>query len=122
VIGQRINNYEIVSQIGEGGMGAVYSARHPVIDRMAAVKVLHSGLADDSSLVNRFFNEAKAANAIRHPNIIDIIDVGLLADGRTPYLMMEMLEGESLAARLKRVGRLPIDAALGIIRQTISAV
>jgi eukaryotic-like serine/threonine-protein kinase len=122
VIGQRINNYEIVEQIGEGGMGAVYLARHPLIDRTAAVKVLRASMAGDSSLVDRFFNEAKAANAIRHPNIIEVLDVGFLPDGKTPYLMMELLEGESLAQRLKRVGTMLPDEAIGVAVQTASAV
>jgi serine/threonine-protein kinase len=122
VIGQRINNYEIVQQIGEGGMGAVYMARHPFIDRKVAVKVLRASLANDPAVVQRFFNEAKAANAIRHPNIIDILDVGLLPDGRTPYLMMELLEGENVSQRLKRTGTLPVAEAVDIGLQTAAAV
>jgi serine/threonine protein kinase len=121
VIGQRINNFEIVEQIGEGGMGAVYMARHPFIDRKVAVKVLRASLANDPEVVNRFFNEAKAANAIRHPNIIDILDVGLLPDGRTPYLMMELLEGESVSKRLKR-GLMSPEAAVEVALQTAAAV
>jgi serine/threonine-protein kinase len=121
LIGQRINNYEVVEQIGEGGMGAVYMARHPFIDRKVAVKVLRATLANDPSVVQRFFNEAKAANAIRHPNIIDILDVGLLPDGRTPYLIMELLEGENVSQRLKR-GVLTADEAISIAVQTTSAV
>ena len=122
MIGQRVNNYEIVSQIGEGGMGTVYLARHSHIDRTAAVKVLRAGMAGDTGLVTRFLNEAKAANAIRHPNIIDIIDVGLLSDGRTPYLMMEMLDGENLAVRIRRSGRLRIAEAVGIAQQIAAAL
>ncbi len=122
VIGTRINNYEIVSQIGEGGMGAVYLARHPMIDRQVAVKVLRPGLAGDPTLVARFFNEARAANAIRHPNIIEILDVGTLPDGTTPYLMMEMLEGENLARRLRRTGKMRIEEAVDLARQTASAL
>jgi serine/threonine-protein kinase len=121
VIGQRINNYEIVEQIGEGGMGAVYMARHPFIDRKVAVKVLRAALANDPAVVHRFFNEAKAANAIRHPNIIDIIDVGLLSDGRTPYLIMELLEGENVSQRLKRAPMSP-EEVTRIAVQTASAV
>jgi serine/threonine-protein kinase len=121
LIGQRINNYEIVEQIGEGGMGAVYMARHPFIDRKVAVKVLRASLANDPAVVHRFFNEAKAANAIRHPNIIDILDVGLLADGRTPYLMMELLEGENVSQRLKKALMSP-EQAVEIALQTASAV
>jgi serine/threonine protein kinase len=122
VIGQRINNYEIVEQIGEGGMGAVYLARHPLIDRKVAIKVLRASMAGDPSLVQRFFNEAKAADAIRHPNIIEVMDVGLLPDGTTPYLMMELLEGESLAQRLKRVQTMTPAEAISVAAQTAFAV
>jgi eukaryotic-like serine/threonine-protein kinase len=122
VIGTRINNYEIVSLIGEGGMGNVYLARHPLLDRGAAIKVLHEDLSRDRLQVMRFFNEARAANAIRHPNIIDIIDVGSLPGSQRPYLMMELLQGESLARRLTRVGRLAIATAIDVARQTASAL
>src|SRR5262245_48533656 len=103
-------------------MGAVYLARHPFIDRQAAVKVLRPGLAGDPSLVTRFFNEAKAANAIRHPNIIDIIDVGLLPDSGTPYLMMEFLDGENLSVRLKRQKVLRPEEAIEVASQTAAAL
>jgi serine/threonine protein kinase len=122
MIGVRINNYEVLEPIGEGGMGTVYLARHPFIGRKAAMKVLHEQLARDKNLVARFFNEAKAANAIRHPNIIDIIDVGMLPGTETPYLMMEFLEGENLATRLRRVGRLDVAEALDIAQQTAGAL
>jgi serine/threonine protein kinase len=121
VIGQRINNYEIVELIGEGGMGSVYMARHPFIDRKVAIKVLRASLANDPSVVHRFFNEAKAASAIHHPNIIEILDVGLLPDNRTPYLMMELLEGENVSKRIKR-GLLTPQEAVDIALQTASAV
>jgi serine/threonine-protein kinase len=121
VIGQKINNYEIKSRLGEGGMGAVYLAEHPYIRRKAAVKVLRRSLAEDATLVERFMNEARAANAVNHPNIIDIMDVGTLPDG-VPYLLMEYLDGETLAARLERTGRLALGEAIAIVRQTASAL
>jgi len=102
-------------------MGAVYLAEHPLLGRKAAVKVLKPELAANTELVQRFLNEARAANAIHHPNIIDIIDVGLLPEG-VPYMMMEFLEGESLAARLRRVQRLPVGEACKYARQTASAL
>jgi eukaryotic-like serine/threonine-protein kinase len=121
VIGQRVNNYEIVSLLGEGAMGAVYLAQHPFIGRKAAIKVLRWELAQDHELVGRFMNEAKAANAIGHPNIIDIIDVGNLPSG-VPYLMMEFLDGESLAGRLLRVGTLPLGEAIEVALKTAGAL
>ena len=69
-----------------------------------AVKVLHKNYTRDEHLLARFLNEARAANAIRHPNIIEILDSGMLADG-TPFLVMELLEGESLGTRLRSNGR-----------------
>ena len=122
MIGKHINNYEVVSLLGEGGMGTVYLALHPIMGRKAAIKVLKPELARDESLVVRFFNEARAANAIRHPNIIDIIDVGLLPEDNVPYMLMEFLEGESLATRLDRVRPLEVSAAVEIASQTASAL
>jgi len=121
VIGHKVNNYELTRRLGEGGMGAVYLAEHPLLGRKAAVKVLRPELASNQELVQRFLNEARAANAIHHPNIIDIIDVGLLPEG-VPYMMMEFLDGESLATRLRRVPRLSVGEALKHARQTASAL
>jgi len=121
VIGERINNYEIVSVLGEGGMGSVFLAEHPFMGRKAAIKVLRGDLAHDSGMVERFMNEARAANAIRHPNIIDIIDVGRLPNG-IPYLMMEFLEGESLKERIERQRPMPVGEAIEVAAQTASAL
>jgi len=121
VIGERINNYQIVSILGEGGMGTVYVAEHPFMGRKAAIKVLRQELAKDRNLVERFMNEARAANAIGHPNIIDIIDVGLLPSG-VPYLMMEFLVGESLSLRIMRRRPMPVAEALDVAAQTASAL
>ena len=121
MIGEQVNNYRIISLLGEGGMGAVYLAEHPFMGRKAAIKVLRRELAEDRGLVERFMNEARAANAIRHPNIIDIIDVGQLPSG-IPYLMMEFLDGESLAARIAGEGRMTVADAADVARQTASAL
>ncbi|HSS37398.1 MAG TPA: protein kinase, partial [Polyangia bacterium] len=86
-----------------------------------AVKVLHADFARDQQVLTRFLNEARAANAIRHPNIIEILDSGVLAD-RTPYLVMELLEGETLSARIKRVGPLPIGEIFDFSYQAASAL
>ena len=121
MIGERVNNYQVVSLLGEGGMGAVYLAEHPFMGRKAAIKVLRRELVEDKGLVERFMNEARAANAIQHPNIIDIIDVGQLPSG-IPYLMMEFLDGESLAKRIEREKHLAVSAAVDIATQTASAL
>jgi len=121
MIGEVINNYRVMSLLGEGGMGAVYLAEHPFMGRKAAIKVLRRDLAEDRGLVERFMNEARAANAIRHPNIIDIIDVGRTPSG-VPYLMMELLEGQSLAKRISEAGQLPVGEAIEIGAQTAGAL
>src|SRR4029077_16915164 len=106
MIGEQFGNYRSISLLGEGGMGAVYLAEHPGIGRRVAVKVLHKNYIRDDQLLARFLNEARAANAIPRPNIIELLGSGVIADG-TPFLVMELLEGESLGARLRRVGPLP---------------
>ena len=121
MIGQQFGNYRAISLLGEGGMGAVYLAEHPAIGRRVAVKVLHKNYIRDENLLTRFLNEARAANAIRHPNIIEILDSGTIADG-TPFLVMELLEGESLGTRIRRDGALPIQSAVEFCYQTASAL
>jgi eukaryotic-like serine/threonine-protein kinase len=121
MIGQQFGNYKAISLLGEGGMGAVYLAEHPAIGRRVAVKVLHKNYIRDENLLTRFLNEARAANAIRHPNIIEILDSGTIADG-TPFLVMELLEGESLGTRIRRVGALPLQTAVEFCYQTASAL
>ncbi len=122
LIGQRLNNFEIKSLIGEGGMGAVFVAQHSLIDRKVAVKVLRPELAQDANLVQRFLNEARAVNALRHPNIIEIVDVGTMPDDGLPYIVMELLQGHSLADEIKRRGRIPVRAAIEILAAAASAV
>jgi serine/threonine protein kinase len=109
-------NYKIVRLLGEGGFGEVYLAENPHIERRAAVKVLHAMLAQDKELVRRFLNEARAASAIRHPNIIDVFDAGVTPDG-APYILMEFLEGASLQSRLADVGRMALPQVLDIASQ-----
>lgn len=105
--GQQAGSYRIVRLLGEGGMGAVYEAEHVLIGRRAAVKVMHPELSSDLRLTHRFLNEARAANRVRHPGLVEVYEFGQLPDG-TPYLIMELLEGETLQRRLERNrGRLP---------------
>ena len=121
MIGRSVSNYEIRSLIGEGGMGWVYLAEHPIIGRKAAVKVLRRAFAEDDALVARFIEQTRAVNALRHPHIVDIIDVGRMDDG-LPYLLMEYLEGETLRERLRRKLRLPLADVLSIIAPLASAL
>jgi len=110
VIGTTIGNYEVQRLIAEGGMGKVYLAVHPGIGRRAAVKVLPAADAADPEIVSRFITEARAANAIRHPNIVDIYDSGVI-EGGLPYIVMEYLEGETLKQVLGR-GPVALDDVL----------
>jgi eukaryotic-like serine/threonine-protein kinase len=118
--GDRIGGYLLLRQIGEGGMGVVWMAAHGVLGRRAAIKFLRPECSLQRDIVTRFFNEARAATAISDPGIIQIFDVGH-HDG-SAYIVMELLEGESLDGRLKRDGVLPIRSALRLCRQAASAV
>ena len=121
MIGETFGNYRITELIGEGGMGVVYLAEHPAIGRRAAVKILRPGLTDNPELTKRFFNEARAANAIRHPGIVEVFDCGTLQSG-VSYIVMELLEGENLSERLRRVGRMRHPDARRVAAQTASAL
>ncbi|MBK9036332.1 MAG: serine/threonine protein kinase [Myxococcales bacterium] len=101
-------------------MGVVYAAQHALIGRHAAVKVLLPELSQNQDIVTRFFNEARAATAIRHPGIVEIFDFGYCADG-SAYIVMELLAGESLAARMLR-GRMSVEGALLVVRQIAGAL
>ncbi len=99
--GMIVGDYKIERRIGVGGMGVVYGARHPVIGKRAAIKVLNAKFCADNEAVARFVQEAQAVNHIGHANIVDIFDFGTLEDGRS-YLVMEWLQGEALSERLER--------------------
>jgi serine/threonine-protein kinase len=123
LIGTHIGSYVVERELGSGGAGTVYACRHTMIDREVAVKVLHDEHVRDPDQVARFFQEAKAAADIGHPNIIVIIDYGTLAqDGASrTYVMMESLEGESLDKRMRR-GGLSSDDILHVLNQIASAL
>ncbi|HEX3765548.1 MAG TPA: serine/threonine-protein kinase [Kofleriaceae bacterium] len=115
-----IHQYRVTGVIGRGGMGTVYMAEHELLRRPAAIKVLVPELSRDQDVVSRLFNEARAATAIRHPGIVEIYDVGWTAEG-DGYIVMELLEGESLAVRLARAP-LPWRSALAVVRQIAGAL
>src|SRR5690349_11377827 len=122
VAGSRFGPYELVSPLGAGGMGEVYRAHDPRLRRDVALKVLPSSLAADADRLRRFQQEAQATSQLNHPNILTVFDVGQ-QDG-TPYIVSELLDGETLRHRLTR-GRLPlrnsIDFALQIARGAAAA-
>jgi serine/threonine protein kinase len=120
MIGVVLGQYRITGAIGQGGMGAVYVGEHMLLQRPAAIKVLLPELSQNQDIVARFFNEARAATAIRHPGIVEIYDFGYHVDG-SAYIAMEYLQGESLAARMAR-GRMAPTTVLAIARQLAGAL
>src|SRR4029079_12847438 len=110
VSGMIVGEYKIEKKIGEGGMGAVYGAVHPVIGKRAAIKVISAALGADASAVGRFVQEARSVNQIGHPNIVDVFAFGKLPDGRN-YFVMEYLQGDSLADRMQRTA-MPLGEAI----------
>jgi len=109
---QKILNdrYELEQKIGEGGMARVYRGRDLRLNRQVAIKVLHNHFASDTNFLQRFHHEAQAAANLRHPNIVDVYDVG--QDGDTHYIVMEYVAGSDLKALLMRSGALPIEQAV----------
>ena len=104
-VGQTIGNYDITARLGEGGMGTVFLAVHPVIGSKVALKAIHPELSRNAEVVSRFIAEAKSVNQIGHEHIVDIADFGTTPGGEF-YFIMEYLQGEALSDRLKREGRL----------------
>src|SRR2546426_8705175 len=117
--GARLGRYEIVGLIGTGGMGEVYRARDPRLERDVAIKVLPERFAADSDLRLRFERESKAAAALSHPHICPIFDVGL--DRGLEFIVMEHLDGESLADRIAH-GMLPLRMAVEYGAQIADAI
>ena len=111
--GSPVGEYTIQSQIGEGAMGTVYSAIHPLIGKTVAIKVLKPEVCANQASVDRFIQEAHAVNRIGHPNIVDVFSLGELPDGRG-YFVMEWLRGEDLKARLVR-GRPSVEETCDIL-------
>ena len=111
-VGQTIGNYRLTARLGEGGMGVVYLAEHPVIGKKVALKAIHPELSRNAEVVSRFVTEAKSVNQIGHEHIVDIADFGTTPSGEF-YFIMEYLQGEAMADRLKREGRLDAQSLDG---------
>jgi len=120
IVGKTIGRYEILEHIGEGGMAQVYKAYDPGIQRTAALKILKREHCADDEHKQRFLREGKAAGALTHPNIVTIYDVGEI-DG-APYIMMELLEGDTLADLLRADKRPSIQSVIRIGRQLAMAL
>jgi serine/threonine protein kinase len=123
VIGTLLENkYEILRLLGQGGMGAVYEARHTLIDRRVAIKVLHPEVARQAGVVERFRREARIAGSLGHRNICEVTDLGFTAEG-APFMVMPLLMGESLASRINRTqAPFPFPWAVSVIRQILAAL
>ncbi len=122
IIGTILNDrYEVTAKIGQGGMGAVYEARHTLIGKRVALKVLLDKHAEKEQVVARLKQEARLASSIGHDNIIDITDFGTTNTGRT-FVVMEFLEGESLGACIARQGRIEPARIVAIATQIASAL
>lgn len=106
------SRYEIIKKIGSGGMADVYMAKDILLDRIVAVKILHSNFAEDNDFIVRFRHEAQSAGKLTHPNIVGIYDVG--CDGDIHYIVMEYVEGETLKQYIQSHPNIPIDTAVRI--------
>src|SRR5438128_8178794 len=98
--GSRLGPYEILSPLGAGGMGEVYRARDPRLGREVAIKVLPASMSDDAERLRRFEQEARAAGILNHPNLTAVHDIGTNESDGAPYVVQELLEGETLRAEL----------------------
>jgi serine/threonine protein kinase len=120
LVGTEVGDYVVDGELGRGGMSIVYAATHPMIGKRVAIKVLSPAMAKNPITVERFLQEARSVNRIGHPSIVDIFALGTLPDGRH-YLVMDLLEGESLRQRVKR-GALPPRDAMEIVDEIASAL
>lgn len=118
----QLGRYEVIRELGQGAMGIVYQAKDPLIDRVVAIKTINLGLAMEGKdeYEGRFYQEAKAAGRLNHPNIVTIYDVG--KSGDIAYIAMEYLQGRELRDILNDVGLLPVSHVLDIVAQVASGL
>jgi serine/threonine protein kinase len=121
VVGAIIGRYRLLELLGRGGMSSVYLAEHTLLGKQVAIKLLHDEFSRDPRVVARFIDEARAAALVQHPGIVDIHDFGRHDDGRA-FLVMERLEGESLALRLHHDRVLPERLIIDLLRQAARAL
>ncbi|HET8934160.1 MAG TPA: HDOD domain-containing protein [Polyangiales bacterium] len=120
VVGSKVDDYLITAQIGDGASGFVYSATHERTQRDVAFKILRGELATNGTIATRFLKEAKTINAIGHPNIVEVLGTGLYE--ARPYVVLELLHGETLEKRLERQNRLDVKEALPIFLECADAL
>ena len=116
----QLGKYEIISEIGRGAMGAVYKARDPLIGRLVALKTITSGVSAQASSLERFYQEARSAGALQHPNIVTIYELG--HENNTPFIAMEYIEGGSLDQLIEQQQALPLSVKLGYIMRVCDAL
>ncbi|HSR99497.1 MAG TPA: serine/threonine-protein kinase, partial [Kofleriaceae bacterium] len=127
MVGKAIGHYIVRSKLGEGGMGSVYVAEHPSIGKRVALKVLRGELVSRPEVVSRFFHEAKIVNDIQHPNIIDVLDFGVVPgpssnEPALVYLLMEYIQGRTLRSVIRHEAPIPHGRALAIALQIADAL
>ena len=115
-----VGRYRLIRRLGTGAMGTVFEAEHQELGKHVAVKLLHSFLADDADVRVRFLREGQAAARIRHPNVVDVYDVGI--DAEQPYLVMELLSGESLGAVFAREAPLGAERLADLVVPVVAAL
>ena len=109
----RIREYELLEQVGRGGMGAVFKARHIYLNKIRAIKIIHAALTIESDFSERFIREARILSELNHPNLVRLYEFGTLEQGNF-FMVMEFVHGESLMARIRRRGRLSIEEAVNL--------
>ena len=114
------DRYEILEQVGSGGMSVVYKARCHKLNRLVAIKLLKEEFSNDSTFVGKFKMEAQAAARLSHPNIVNVYDV--IDEGKLHYIVMELIEGATLKAYIAKKGRLEIKETIGIAIQVAQGI
>jgi eukaryotic-like serine/threonine-protein kinase len=112
--------YRLIRPLGQGGMGSVWHAEHLTLTSAVALKLIETPAHPAAAVTERFLREARLAAALRSPHVVQIFDYGV--DGQTPYIAMELLEGESLAARLERQGRLSAHETARVVQHVARAI
>src|SRR5215510_313945 len=123
-IGREIldGQFKIVQKIGTGGMGSVYKAEQPAMNRQVAIKILHPKLAGRKDLTSRFRREARAMSQLTHPNTVKVFMYGELEEDGSLYIVMEMLEGRNLNQTVRKEGPMPTERAIPVLVQVCGAL
>jgi tRNA A-37 threonylcarbamoyl transferase component Bud32/tetratricopeptide (TPR) repeat protein len=116
------DRYQILAPVGEGGMGLVYKAKHVLMNRLVAIKIIRAELLSNVTLIHRFKQEAMAVSKLNHPNIVTVYDFGVTPEEGTPFLVMDYLDGESLSQRIANQRLLPQAVAVPVFIQACRAL